>query len=251
MAATTTYTKLFILSLFVLTVITKDTVKIDILKEPPSSCTRKATSGDGISMHYRGTLQSNGKEFDSSIGRNQPFDFTLGEGMVIQGWEQGVPGMCVGEKRRLTIPPSLGYGSRGFGDIIPAQSTLVFEIELLAIKGKDGSQANDDSANKHEHQGDHGDTFETIDKDGNGEISSEEMGNYIKGFEEGNEEITSEDSIETIVSEIFQEDDKNKDGVISLEEFQHAGEGAGEHPDDDMEESFDGEEEGGEPRVEL
>jgi len=144
---------------------------------------------------------------------------------------------------------NIGYGSRGFGDIIPAQSTLVFEIELLAIKGKDGSQ--DDSANKHEHQGDHGDTFETIDKDGNGEISSEEMGNYIKGFEEGNEEITSEDSIETIVSEIFQEDDKNKDGVISLEEFQHAGEGAGEHPDDDMEESFDGEEEGGEPRVEL
>ncbi len=74
-------------------------------------------------------------EFDSSIPRGSPFDFTLGQGMVIKGWDQGLLGMCVGEKRRLTIPSALGYGASGSGAKIPGGSTLVFEVEMLSING--------------------------------------------------------------------------------------------------------------------
>lgn len=90
-----------------------------------------AQNGDVLSMHYVGTLQD-GTKFDSSRDRGQPFQFTLGIGQVIQGWELGVLGMKVGGKRRLTIPPELGYGVRGQGSI-PPNSTLIFEIELLQI----------------------------------------------------------------------------------------------------------------------
>lgn len=85
-------------------------------------------------MHYRGTLED-GKQFDASYERNQPFDFRLGAGQVIAGWDQGLTGMCVGEKRKLTIPPELGYGSRGAGGVIPPNAVLIFETELLAING--------------------------------------------------------------------------------------------------------------------
>lgn len=87
-----------------------------------------------LSMHYTGKLYSNGKKFDSSLDRNQPFEFTLGSGQVIKGWDQGLLGMCIGEKRRLTIPSDLGYGDRGAGSDIPPGATLVFDVELLEIK---------------------------------------------------------------------------------------------------------------------
>ena len=89
--------------------------------------------GDTVSVHYTGTL-TNGTKFDSSLDRGQPFEFTVGEGQVIAGWDQGLVGMKVGGKRKLTIPPELGYGDRGAGDSIPPNSTLIFEIELLEIK---------------------------------------------------------------------------------------------------------------------
>jgi FKBP-type peptidyl-prolyl cis-trans isomerase len=92
----------------------------------------EAKTGDTVSVNYVGTLQD-GTKFDSSYDRNQPFDFTLGSGQVIKGWDQGVVGMKVGGKRKLTIPPDLGYGAQAQGPI-PANSTLIFEIELLNIK---------------------------------------------------------------------------------------------------------------------
>ena len=90
----------------------------------------KATAGENVSVNYRGTLE-NGKEFDSSYGR-APFNFPLGAGQVIKGWDEGVAGMKVGGKRKLIIPPELGYGKRGIGPI-PPNSTLIFEVELLEV----------------------------------------------------------------------------------------------------------------------
>ena len=91
----------------------------------------EAVSGELVSVNYRGTL-TNGKEFDSSYGRG-PFQFPLGAGRVIKGWDEGVAGMKVGGKRKLVIPPDLAYGSRGAGGVIPPDATLIFEVELLGV----------------------------------------------------------------------------------------------------------------------
>jgi FKBP-type peptidyl-prolyl cis-trans isomerase len=92
-----------------------------------------AQAGQSVVVHYTGWL-TNGQKFDSSVDRNDPFDFRLGAGQVIPGWDQGVAGMQVGGKRKLTIPPDLAYGSRGAGGVIPPNATLVFEVELLAVR---------------------------------------------------------------------------------------------------------------------
>ncbi|PSN64307.1 hypothetical protein BS50DRAFT_590143 [Corynespora cassiicola Philippines] len=107
-------------------------LNIEVTK--PIDCTRKTENGDTISVNYRGTLESDGSEFDSSYKRNKPFMFKLGIGQVIAGWDQGLLGMCIGEGRKLTIPPALAYGNSQVGTI-PAGSTLVFETELMAIEG--------------------------------------------------------------------------------------------------------------------
>ena len=97
----------------------------------------EAKSGQYVTVHYTGYLLDNGSKFDSSKDRNQPFAFPLGAGHVIKGWDQGIMGMKVGGKRKLIVPSHLAYGERKMGNIIPANSNLIFEIELYDVKTRD------------------------------------------------------------------------------------------------------------------
>ncbi|KAJ2387075.1 hypothetical protein H4S02_003541 [Coemansia sp. RSA 2611] len=106
------------------------------VKHRPAECTYRTKPGDKVSVHYTGTLFSDGSKFDSSLDRNSPLDFVLGQGQVIKGWDQGLLNMCVGEKRKLQIPADLAYGERGAPPKIPANAALVFETELMAVNGK-------------------------------------------------------------------------------------------------------------------
>jgi FKBP-type peptidyl-prolyl cis-trans isomerase FkpA len=112
------------------TITTASGLKFQVLKKGNGTV---AMSGQIVSVHYTGWL-TDGTKFDSSVDRGQPFQFTLGAGQVIRGWDEGVAGMKVGEKRKLTIPPDLGYGERGAGGVIPPNATLVFDVELLGVQ---------------------------------------------------------------------------------------------------------------------
>ncbi|KAH8550136.1 FK506-binding protein 2B [Umbelopsis sp. PMI_123] len=120
-------------------------ISVEALKEPPTTlqigikkkipdeeCKTRTKTGDKVSMHYTGTFFESGEKFDSSLDRNDPLTFVLGTGRVIQGWDKGLQNMCVGEKRKLVIPPDLAYGDRGAPGAIPPGATLVFEVELVA-----------------------------------------------------------------------------------------------------------------------
>ncbi len=93
---------------------------------------KESKKGDLLTVHYTGTLKD-GTKFDSSLDRRQPFSFKVGDGQVIEGWDQGLLRMKIGEKRKLVIPPDLGYGAAGAGNVIPPGATLIFEVELIAI----------------------------------------------------------------------------------------------------------------------
>lgn len=103
------------------TLVVGQTLEIEVTRK--IECTRKSQNGDKLSMMYKGTLQSDGSQFDSSYDRGTPFEFKLGAGQVISGWDQGLLNMCIGEARRLTIPPNLAYGNADMGKIPPG-STL-------------------------------------------------------------------------------------------------------------------------------
>ena len=103
------------------------------VKYKPPTCDMQAQPGDSLTMHYTGKLYSSCTQFDSSIGKD-PFTFTLGKGEVIKGWDDGLRGMCRGEKRKLTIPSDLAYGDDGSGESIPGGSALVFEVEVRMMR---------------------------------------------------------------------------------------------------------------------
>jgi len=104
-------------------------LKVEVLQEGTGA---EAKNGDNVSVHYVGTFED-GTKFDSSIDRGKPFSFNLGAGQVIKGWDLGVLGMKIGEKRKLIIPSDLAYGDKGSSNVIPPKSTLIFEVELLGI----------------------------------------------------------------------------------------------------------------------
>jgi len=177
----------------------------------PDTCDVVARNGNMIKMHYVGTLED-GKKFDSSLDRNEPFQFQLGVGQVIKGWEEGVLGMCVGEKRKLIIPPALGYGDQGAGDIIPGGATLYFEVELI------GAEEGPTPVN----------VFKQIDIDADNALTRDEISSYLKqqvasmqeaGGEQGEEARKMLEDQDKLVEEIFAHEDKDKDGLISHEEF--------------------------------
>ncbi|CAN1767715.1 Peptidyl-prolyl cis-trans isomerase FKBP15-1 [Linum perenne] len=121
----------------------KDVTELQIgVKYKPESCEIQAHKGDRIKVHYRGML-TDGTVFDSSFERGDPFEFELGGGQVIKGWDQGLLGACVGEKRKLKIPSKLGYGAQGSPPKIPGGATLIFDTELIAVNGKTKSGETD------------------------------------------------------------------------------------------------------------
>lgn len=144
MMQSSTATFVVIFALTVATAIASEGLQIETIKE--GDCSRKAKKGDSLKMHYAGTLMD-GKEFDSSYNRGSPFAFTLGAGMVIAGWDQGLEGICKGEVRNLVIPSDMAYGDSGYPPIIPAKATLKFKVELVEFGN---AAANDDEEDEDE-----------------------------------------------------------------------------------------------------
>lgn len=177
----------------------------------PEVCDKFVSKGQSLSMHYTGTLED-GKKFDSSLDRSEPFKFQIGIGQVIKGWDEGIVGMCVGEKRKLIVPPHLGYGDTGAGDVIPGGATLHFDVELLGIE--DGPPVVN--------------VFKEIDTDGDLQVSRDELNGYlVKQVEvmkaNGGQDSENVDQLleqqDKLIEEIFTHDDKDKDGYISHDEF--------------------------------
>jgi len=196
-----------VLYILISSIYADDDLKIETLGQKFDSCSRKVQSGDLLHVHYTGKLASDGTVFDSSLGRKEPFVFQVGKRQVIPGWDQGLLDMCVGEQRRLTIPSRLAYGEAGAGDKIPPNADLIFELELITIE--DGPP----SVN----------VFKLIDADGDGGLSQDEVADYLEKQMAANKVDGAEDNDDyskvEMVREIFEHEDKDKNGLISHEEF--------------------------------
>lgn len=175
----------------------------------------KSKVGNELKMHYKGQIDESSKTgtpgvvFDTSEGRD-PFTFVLGRGHVIPGWDKGLSDMCVGEKRTLVVPPELGYGKEGAGDDIPGGATLNFEVELVEIG---------EAAPEHN-------VFAELDVDDDRKITRTEIKNWLNNMNAPREGEDGEDlggpedtELETHIDNIMENDDKDKDGVISWDEF--------------------------------
>lgn len=173
----------------------------------PEVCERKSQATDVLTLHYKGQLEGSDQVFDSSYERNEPFTFQLGIGHVILGWEKGLIGVCVGEKRRLIVPPELGYGEAKH-DQIPPKSTLVFDIEILKIESGPKPM----------------NVFKEIDTDNDQRLSRKEVGEFLRKQLAANNQHgdmgTPEDPDRVqMVDEIFMHEDKDKDDYITHDEF--------------------------------
>ncbi|OWF36626.1 FK506-binding protein 2-like [Mizuhopecten yessoensis] len=180
-------------------------VEIEVLVAPTEAdCTRKSKAKDVLKVHYDGFLQD-GTPFDSSRSNGaNPMFVQLGSKTIIKGWDIGLVDMCIGEKRRLTVPPRFAYGSQARGDV-PAKSTVIFEVELFDIKGGIGLS----------------DAFRRLDLDMDGFIDTVEFEDQLKAAAKTNEFPIPQDDfmIGKIVQMAFQAGDKDRDGLLSEKEL--------------------------------
>ncbi|KAM9806389.1 peptidyl-prolyl cis-trans isomerase FKBP14 [Syngnathus typhle] len=178
-------------------------VKIEVLHQP-LLCQRKTKYGDMLLVHHEGYLDSDGTMFHSSRleGDRNPVWFTLGNREVILGWDKGLLQMCAGERRKLTVPPSLAYGKEGRGKI-PPSSTLIFDIELVDIRNGPRSH----------------DSFREMDLNDDWKLSREEVKQYLENEFKKHGHTPNDTQNEAMVDDIFKYEDEDKDGFISSREF--------------------------------
>jgi len=172
---------------------------------------KQLKENDYVMMHYTGTIDKDsktgvpGQEFDSSRGHGQTFDFELGVGEVIPGWDRGLLGLCIGAKAILTIPPELAYGKEGVGDDIPGGATLSFDVEVVNRGQKPHDYKEIDAETKEATERN---LFKEIDTDRNRVLTKDEVRAHFKG-----------EGVEGLTDKLWEEEDKNKDGIISWDEF--------------------------------
>ncbi|XP_026127194.1 peptidyl-prolyl cis-trans isomerase FKBP7 [Carassius auratus] len=194
------------LNLFILVIRANESnqdVKIEVTFLP-ENCSQKAKRGDMLNAHYDGYLAKDGSQFYCSRSTNtgHPHWFVLGVGEVIKGLDLGLDGMCPGEKRKVTVPPSLAYGEKGKGPV-PPNSTVIFEVELLFItRGPRSIEA-----------------FKEIDADNDKALTKEEIKEYLKMEARKLNTQKDESYFDDVVADVFHKNDHNADGTLSLKEY--------------------------------